>query len=227
MKKEGFNQYYDVDFDPIKISTSKWQSGPHICERFSGSWQKNDPKWSKNGHLWAVNFQYFFFQNWKKMRTEIFLFYLLAFDPIEFQMRLAPQNDHHQLSFVKDIYPFGEKITINIYKIAKLKGCLFWTDSDYISHNCWSAPPVDSQEENPLTFKLVNTTSGKLRVALTLKCLPVHLLLQKVGYNDHGGFHVVAKIIRELKSHIQVLHWLKLQHSDWRAIFHQWEHLNL
>ena len=71
-----------------------------------------------------------------------------------------------------------------------------------ISHNCWSAPPVDSQEENPLTFKLVNTTSGKLRVALTLKCLPVHLLLQKVGYNDHGGFHVVAKIIRELKSHM-------------------------
>ena len=59
------------------------------------------------------------------MRTEFFLFYLVAFDPIEFQMRLAPQNDHQQLSFVKDIYPFGEKITINIYKIAKLKGCLF------------------------------------------------------------------------------------------------------
>ena len=91
-----------------------------------------------------------------------------------------------------------------------------------ISHNCWSAPPVDSQEENPLTFKLVNTTSGKLRVALTLKCLPVHLLLQKVGYNDHGGFHVVAKIIRELKSHMipykfKCSHWLKLQQSDQRA----------
>ena len=41
-----------------------------------------------------------------------------------------------------------------------------------------------------------------------------------------GGFHVVAKIIRELKSHMipykfKCSHWLKLQHSDWRAIFHQ------
>ena len=23
-------------------------------------------RWSKNGHLWVINFQYFFFQNWKK-----------------------------------------------------------------------------------------------------------------------------------------------------------------
>ena len=51
-----------------------------------------------------------------------------------------------------------------------------------------------------------------------------------------GGFHLVAKIIRELKSHMipykfKCSHWLKLQHSDWRAnhvkdffyklIFHQ------
>ena len=39
---------------------------------------------------------------------------------------------------------------------------------------------------------------------------------------DHGGFHLVAKIIRELKSHMipykfKCSHWLKLQHSDWRA----------
>ena len=38
-----------------------------------------------------------------------------------------------------------------------------------------------------------------------------------------GGFHLVAKIIRELKSHMitykfKCSHWLKLQHSDWRAI---------
>ena len=42
----------------------------------------------------------------------------------------------------------------------------------------------------------------------------------------HGGFHVAAKIIREPKSHMipykfKCSHWLKLQHSDWRAIFHQ------
>ena len=47
-----------------------------------------------------------------------------------------------------------------------------------------------------------------------------------------GGFHLVAKIIRELKNHMipykfKCSHWLNWQHSDWRAIFHQWEHLNL
>ena len=42
----------------------------------------------------------------------------------------------------------------------------------------------------------------------------------------------VAEIIRELKSHMipykfKCSHWLKLQHSDLRANFHQWDHLNL
>ena len=37
-----------------------------------------------------------------------------------------------------------------------------------------------------------------------------------------GGFHVVAKIIRKLKSHMipykfKCSNWLKLQDSDWRA----------
>ena len=36
-----------------------------------------------------------------------------------------------------------------------------------------------------------------------------------------GGFNLVAKILRELKSHMmpykfKCSHWLKLQHSDWR-----------
>ena len=39
---------------------------------------------------------------------------------------------------------------------------------------------------------------------------------------DNGFFHVVAKIKRELKSHMipykfKCSHWLKLQHSDRRA----------
>ena len=43
---------------------------------------------------------------------------------------------------------------------------------------------------------------------------------------DVGGFHLVAKIIRELKSHripykFKCSHGLKLQHSDWRANYHQ------
>ena len=58
----------------------------------------------------------------------------------------------------------------------------------------------------------------------------------------HGGFQLLDLIIPELKCHVipykfKSSHWLKLQHSDWRAnlvkdffykwIFHQWEHLNL
>ena len=45
---------------------------------------------------------------------------------------------------------------------------------------------------------------------------------QKCQYNCLWGFHLVAKIIRELKSHMipykfKCSHWLKLQHSDSRA----------
>ena len=47
-----------------------------------------------------------------------------------------------------------------------------------------------------------------------------------------GFFHLVAKIIRELKNHMipykfKCSHWLNLQHSDWRENYHQLEHLNL
>ena len=44
----------------------------------------------------------------------------------------------------------------------------------------------------------------------------------KKSVHYKGGFDLVAKIIRELKSHMisykfKSSHWLKLQHSDWRA----------
>ena len=49
--------------------------------------------------------------------------------------------------------------------------------------------------------------------------------VRKINENmsiELGGFHLVAKIIRELKIHMipykfKCSHWLKLQHSDWRA----------
>jgi hypothetical protein len=56
------------------------------------SWQKNDKKWSKNGHLWVINFQNVFFQNWKKNETEKYVIYVVAFDPIEIWTSLAPQK---------------------------------------------------------------------------------------------------------------------------------------
>ena len=59
---------------------------------------------------------------------------------------------------------------------------------------------------------MAHINNKKIRSALRCK----HLCL------EYGGFHLVAKIIRELKSHMipykfKCSHWLKLQHSDWRA----------
>ena len=42
------------------------------------------------------------------------------------------------------------------------------------------------------------------------------------NFGNHGGFQLLDLIIPELKSHVipykfKSSHWLKLQHSDWRA----------
>ena len=47
-------------------------------------------------------FSEFFLPKLKKMETEKFVFYVVAFDPIKTWTCLAPQNDHQHLSFVKD-----------------------------------------------------------------------------------------------------------------------------
>ena len=59
--KKIFSSWSNLDFNIL--STSKWPSGPQFCERLSCNWQINDQKWSKNGHLWVIDFQDFFFQN--------------------------------------------------------------------------------------------------------------------------------------------------------------------
>ena len=60
--------------------------------------------------------------------------------------------------------------------------------------------------------------------ALLIKEIKGGLFSESVSLWIMGGFHLVAKIIRELKSHmipykLKCSHWLKLQHSDWRANF--------
>ena len=70
-------------------------------------------------------FSLFFLTKLKKMKTEKFVYYLVAFDPIKLYMRLGPQNYHQYLNFVKDINAVGKKMTRNGHKMAKLKGCLF------------------------------------------------------------------------------------------------------
>ena len=71
------SSWSNLDFNIL--STSKWPSGPQFCERLSCNWQINDQKWSKNGHLWVIDFQDFS----SKMETEQFVFYAVAFDPIK------------------------------------------------------------------------------------------------------------------------------------------------
>jgi hypothetical protein len=46
-------------------------------------------------------------------------------------MGLAPQNDRDHSKFAKYLYAVGKKMIRNDRTMAKLKGCLFWTDSDY------------------------------------------------------------------------------------------------
>ena len=58
------------------------------------------------------------------METEKFVFYVVAFDSIKIQTPLAPQNDRQDLSFVKDIYVVGEKMTRNGGKMANTKLCV-------------------------------------------------------------------------------------------------------
>ena len=67
----------------------------------------------------------------KKIKNQKLCFIFEAFDLIEVQTCLAPQNDHRNLSFVKDIYVVGKKMTRNGCKIAKVKGCLFYIEMEY------------------------------------------------------------------------------------------------
>ena len=59
----------------------------------------------------------------KEIRKPKKVFHVVAFDLIRIQTGLAPQNEHQNLSFVKDIHVVGKKMTRNDRKIAKCKGC--------------------------------------------------------------------------------------------------------
>ena len=49
--------------------------------------------------------------------------HVVAYNLIKIQTGLAPQSEHQNLSFVKDIHVVGKKMTRNDHKIAKCKGC--------------------------------------------------------------------------------------------------------
>ena len=53
-----------------------------------------------------------------KTETEIFAFCVVTFEPIKIWTFFAPQNDRLNLSFVKDIYVIGKRITRSGLKAA-------------------------------------------------------------------------------------------------------------
>ena len=55
----------------------------------------------------------------KKVETEKYVIYVVAFKPIEIQTSLAPQNDCQRLSFVKYFIAGGIKMTRKGHKIAQ------------------------------------------------------------------------------------------------------------
>ena len=55
----------------------------------------------------------FLLQNCKKMEMEIFALCVIKFEPIKVQTRLTPQNNHLNLSFVKDENTVCKKMAIN------------------------------------------------------------------------------------------------------------------
>ena len=56
--------------------------------------------------------KYFLLQNCKKTETGIFMFSVISFEPIEIHTGLAPQNDHLNLSFVKDVYVVAKQMVL-------------------------------------------------------------------------------------------------------------------
>ena len=70
-------------------------------------------------------------------------------------------------------------------------------------------------------FSTVGYQLGCLKIGLKKFCL-TFLLCHGTLCINYGGFQLLDLIIPELKSHVipykfKSSHWLKLQHSDWRA----------
>ena len=64
-------------------------------------------------------------------------------------------------------------------------------------------------------FKLGRTSDKKIPIA-------TRIVIKNIIFCNHGGFQLIDLIIPELKSHVipykfKSSHWLKLQHSEWRA----------
>ena len=73
----------------------------------------------------------FFLTKLKKTETKNNFVLSCSFDPIKIRTRLAPQNVHKNLSFVKDTNVFGNKMTRNGCEMTISKSCLFFNRTDF------------------------------------------------------------------------------------------------
>ena len=119
MKKKISNNNIVIDFDPTQIKTCSAPQKDRQHLLFVKDIHVDAKKWPQkvlNGHFSNLNFQIFFFQNWKTQFWKQIVIYVVAFDPIKIQTCLNPQNDCQNPSFVKDNYLYGEKMIRNGHK---------------------------------------------------------------------------------------------------------------
>ena len=85
---DAFSGITKFDYYVVTVNQFRFRHTTHLkmtiwtsfLYKIPCSWQKNDTKWSKNGHLWVISFQNFFFQNWKKICKPKKVFHVIAFD---------------------------------------------------------------------------------------------------------------------------------------------------
>ena len=88
----------------------------------------------------SQKFSLFFLTKLKKTETKNNFDLSCSFDPIKIRTRLAPQNVHQNLSFVKDIYVVCKKMTRNWRKILPKPICALHFRYVFIWHPFWRRP---------------------------------------------------------------------------------------
>ena len=80
----------------------------------------------------SCDFLAFFLTKLKKTGNDKIVFYIIVFDQIGIQISWAHQNDHQNLSFMRDINEVAKKMARNGLKIAKSLGCAFHFESEFM-----------------------------------------------------------------------------------------------
>ena len=79
----------------------------------------------------SCDFLVIFLTKLKKTGNDKIVFYVIVFDQIGIQISWAHQNDHQNLSFMRDINEVAKKMARNGLKIAKSLGCAFHFELEF------------------------------------------------------------------------------------------------